>query len=94
MVPKRLRIARDLADMSQEDLAAAAGVSEETGSSRISHYEHGRHQPKFELVCQMAKVLNVPEGYFYTLDDSFAEAMLKLYAGEIVQWRKPVSESG
>lgn len=93
MVPKRLRIARDLADMSQEDLAAAAGVSEETGSSRISHYEHGRHRPKFELVCQMAKVLNVPEGYFYTLVDSFAEAMLKLYAGEIVQWRKPVSES-
>ncbi|VUS86669.1 helix-turn-helix transcriptional regulator [Klebsiella spallanzanii] len=91
MIPKRLRIARELADMSQEDLAAAAGVSEETGSSRISHYEHGRHRPKFELVCQLARVLNVPEGYFYTLDDSFAEAMLKLYAGEIVQWKKPVS---
>ncbi len=91
MIPKRLRIARELADMSQEDLAAAAGVSEETGSSRISHYEHGRHRPKFELVCQLARVLNVPEGYFYTLDDSFAEAMLKLYAGEIVQWEKPVS---
>ncbi|EAA5044034.1 helix-turn-helix domain-containing protein [Salmonella enterica subsp. enterica serovar London] len=88
MIPKRLRIARELADMSQEDLAAAAGVSEETGSSRISHYEHGRHRPKFELVCQLARVLNVPEGYFYTLDDSFAEAMLKLYAGEIVQWKK------
>ncbi|MCX9024283.1 helix-turn-helix transcriptional regulator [Citrobacter portucalensis] len=94
MVQKRLRIARDLADMSQEDLAAAAGVSEETGSSKSSHYEHGRHRPKFELVYQMAKVLNVPEGYFYTLDASFAEAMLKLYAGEIVQWRKPASESG
>lgn len=94
MVPKRLRIARELADMSQEDLAAAAGVSEETGSSRISHYEHGRHRPKFELACQLANVLNVPEGYFYTRDDSFAEAMLKLYAGEIVQWRKPVSEPG
>ncbi len=92
MIPKRLRIARELADMSQEDLAAAAGISEETGSSRISHYEHGRHRPKFELVCQLARVLNVPEGYFYTLDDSFAEAMLKLYAGEIVQWKKPVSE--
>ncbi|EHO4421614.1 helix-turn-helix transcriptional regulator [Salmonella enterica] len=88
MVPKRLRIARDLADMSQEDLAAAAGASEETGSSRISRYEHGRHRPKFELVYQMAEELNVPEGYFYTLDDSFAEAMLKLYAGEVVQWKK------
>lgn len=92
MVPKRLRIAREFADISQEALAVAVGVSEETGSSRISHYEHGRHRPKFELVCQLAKALNVPEGYFYTLDDSFAEAMLKLYAGEIVQWRKPVKE--
>lgn len=79
MIPKRLRIARELADMSQEDLAAAAGVSEETGSSRISHYEHGRHRPKFELVCQLARVLNVPEGYFYTVDDGFADEVLKLY---------------
>ncbi|MCI4002982.1 transcriptional regulator, partial [Dickeya dianthicola] len=30
----------------------------------------------------------VPEGYFYTLDDSFAEAMLNLHAGDLVQWRK------
>ncbi|MCI4004454.1 transcriptional regulator, partial [Dickeya dianthicola] len=33
----------------------------------------------------------VPEGYFYTLDDSFAEAMLELHAGELVQWRKNTS---
>ncbi|WP_411830615.1 helix-turn-helix domain-containing protein [Raoultella ornithinolytica] len=50
MAPKRLRTTRELANMSQEVLAAAAGVSENTGSSRISHYEHGRHKPKFEWV--------------------------------------------
>lgn len=88
MVPARLRIARELANMSQEELAIAAGVSEETGYSRMSHYENGRHKPKFELVCRFAEVLNVPEGYFYTRDDCFAEAMLKLYVGESVQWEK------
>lgn len=77
MVPKRLRTTRELANMSQEELAAAAGVSEDTSSSRVSHYEHGRHKPKFDLVCQLAKVLDIPEGCFYTLDDSFAEMMLK-----------------
>lgn len=88
MVPKRLKIARELANISQEELAIAAGISEETGYSRMSHYENGRHKPKFELVCQLAEALNIPEGYFYTLDDSFAEAMLRLYAGEVVQWKK------
>lgn len=88
MVPKRLRIARELADMSQEELAIAAGISEETGYSRMSHYESGRHKPKFELVCRFAEVLNVPEGYFYTQDDSFADVMLKLYDGKRVQWKK------
>lgn len=88
MVPARLRIAREIANMSQEELAIAAGVSEETGYSRMSHYENGRHKPKFELVCRFAEVLNVPEGYFYTRDDSFAEAILKLYAGESVKWER------
>lgn len=88
MVPARLRVARELANMSQEELATAAGVSEETGYSRMSHYENGRHKPKYELVCRFAEVLNVPEGYFYTRDDRFAEAMLKLYAGDNVKWEK------
>lgn len=38
------------------------------------------------MVCAFARVLNVPECYFYTVDDSFAEALLKLYDGEVVQW--------
>ncbi|MEI7065888.1 helix-turn-helix transcriptional regulator [Dickeya chrysanthemi] len=91
MVPQRLRAARERAKISQEELAIAAGISEETGYSRMSHYENGRHKPKFELICTFAKILDVPEGYFYTLDDSFAEAMLDLHAGELVQWRKNTS---
>lgn len=86
MVPRRLKIARELAGMTQEELATAVGISEDTGYSRMSHYESGRHKPKFELVCRFAEVLNVPEGYFYTIDDTFADAMLKLYGGDLVKW--------
>ncbi|HFF6450588.1 TPA: transcriptional regulator, partial [Klebsiella pneumoniae] len=39
------------------------------------------HKPSFELVCSFAKVLDVPECYFYTVDDEFAEAVLALYQG-------------
>jgi len=33
-------------------------------------------------MCAFAKVLNIPEGYFYTLDDQFAEKLLALFKGE------------
>ncbi len=45
----------------------------------MSQYEKGTHSPTFQTVCAIAKVLDVPEAYFYTLDDNFAEAMLYLH---------------
>ncbi|RJL60879.1 transcriptional regulator, partial [Dickeya dianthicola] len=48
----------------------------------------GIHRPTFEMMCAFAKVLNVPECYFYTVDDDFSEIILKLHNGEMVQWKK------
>ncbi|HBR6978681.1 helix-turn-helix transcriptional regulator [Klebsiella aerogenes] len=79
MIPKRLKEARLRAKLTQEKLGVLAGIEEATAYSRLSHYENGTHKPTFELVCEFARVLNVPECYFYTVDDSFAEAILKLY---------------
>ncbi|MDZ0433276.1 helix-turn-helix domain-containing protein [Klebsiella pneumoniae] len=62
-------------------LGVMAGIEEATAYSRLSHYESGTHKPSFELVCSFAKVLDVPECYFYTVDDEFAEAVLALYQG-------------
>jgi len=31
------------------------------------------------MVCAIAAVLNVPECYFYIVDNDFAEAFLRLY---------------
>ncbi|EIC8526184.1 TPA: helix-turn-helix transcriptional regulator [Klebsiella pneumoniae] len=80
MIPKRLKEARQRAKLTQERLGVLAGIEEATAYSRLSHYENGTHKPTFDLVCEFARVLNVPECYFYTVDDDFAEAVLDLYS--------------
>ncbi|ENZ2117433.1 helix-turn-helix domain-containing protein [Salmonella enterica] len=79
MISKRLKEARLRAKLTQERLGVLAGIEEATAYSRLSHYENGTHKPTFELVCKFARVLNVPECYFYTVDDDFAEEILTLY---------------
>ncbi|AIR69075.1 helix-turn-helix domain-containing protein [Dickeya fangzhongdai] len=88
MLPIRLKTARLRANLTQEKLGVLAGIEEATARSRISQYESGIHRPTFEMMCAFAKVLNVPECYFYTVDDEFSEIILKLHNGEIVQWEK------
>ncbi|EFP4584418.1 helix-turn-helix transcriptional regulator [Salmonella enterica] len=82
MIPKRLKEARLRVKLTQEKLGVLAGIEEATAYSRLSYYENGTHKPTFDLVCEFARVLNVPECYFYTVDDDFAEAVLDLY----VRW--------
>ncbi|EDV9704814.1 helix-turn-helix transcriptional regulator [Salmonella enterica subsp. enterica] len=79
MIPARLKAARSRAHLTQEKLGVLAGIEEETARSRVSQYEGGVHRPTFEMMCSFAKVLNVPECYFYTIDDDFAEMILELY---------------
>jgi transcriptional regulator with XRE-family HTH domain len=79
MLPVRLKSARLNAHLTQEKLGILAGIEEETARSRVSQYENGIHRPTFETMCAFAKVLNVPEGYFYTVDDKFAEILLDIY---------------
>lgn len=79
MIPARLKAARLNARLTQEKLGVLAGIEEETARSRVSQYEGGIHRPTFETMCAFAKVLNVPECYFYTLDDDFAETVLALW---------------
>ncbi|RNM04045.1 helix-turn-helix domain-containing protein [Dickeya undicola] len=79
MLPARLKTARLRADLTQEKLGVLAGIEEETARSRVSQYEGGIHRPTFEMMCAFAKVLNVPECYFYTVSDDFADMILELY---------------
>ncbi|ECE8959004.1 helix-turn-helix domain-containing protein [Salmonella enterica] len=79
MLPVRLKTARLHARLTQEKPGVLAGIEEETARSRVSQYEGGVHRPTFEMMCAFARVLNVPECYFYAVNDNFAEMVLELY---------------
>ena len=79
MVPKLLKRARLRDGLTQEKLGVLAGIDEATARSRISQYESGTYTPSFTTMCSLARVLNVPECYFYVLDEGFAEKVLLLH---------------
>ena len=67
-----MREARLRAGFSQEKLGVLAGIDEMSSSARMNQYERGKHVPDFSLVERIARVLNVPECYFYCSDDDMA----------------------
>jgi transcriptional regulator with XRE-family HTH domain len=69
---KRLKEARIRAGLSQEGLGVLAGIDEMSSSARMNQYERGKHEPDFSMVERIAKVLNVPESYFYAKDEDAA----------------------
>lgn len=79
MIGKRLRLARVNANLTQAELGRQAGIDEESASSRVSQYEKETHAPDFRLVCKFAAVLDVPEAYFYAVDDDLAELILQYH---------------
>ena len=62
--------------MTQEQVAAAAGIDEFSASARISQYETGKHVPRYEIARNLAKALKVPVEFFYAADDRTAELLL------------------
>lgn len=60
--PDMLRIARDRMGVTQDDLAASAGVTQ----ALISKLEHGFiHEPSTDVSERLAHALNVPPAFFY-----------------------------
>ena len=76
---KRLKIARINAGLKQAELGVRAGLDEESESARISSYENEVHAPDFRLVRKIAAVLDVPEAYFYAVEDDLAELILRYH---------------
>jgi transcriptional regulator with XRE-family HTH domain len=84
---KRLKEARTRAGLSQERLGVLADIDEMSSSARMNQYERGKHEPDFSMVERIARVLNVPESYFYAKDDEAAWLL-------VVFHRMPPSERG
>ena len=62
--------------MTQEEVAAAAGIDEFSASARISQYETGKHVPRYEIARNLAKAMKVPVEFLYAADDRTAELLL------------------
>lgn len=59
--------------ISQKELGTRIGMEASSASSRMNHYEKGRHMPDFETLERMAKQLDKPVAYFFCNSDSLAE---------------------
>jgi transcriptional regulator with XRE-family HTH domain len=57
--PVRLRKARDLRDLSQDELARRAGLQ----ASAVSHFETGARKPSFHNLKRLADALRVTTDY-------------------------------
>lgn len=59
MFPERLKFAREMRKMNQEQLAEAARLQ----SSAISHFETGKRKPSFDNLKKLADALGVTTDY-------------------------------
>jgi len=78
-LPERLRVIRKARGISQVQLGIMAGIEKSTASARMNQYEKGKHAPDWSTLSSIAQVLNVPESYFYVVDDLEAELLLRIY---------------
>lgn len=73
---RRLRAARQRADIPQDRLGVQIGLDEGTASARMSRYETGTHEPPFGIAVKLARALHLPAAYFYCEDDELADLVL------------------
>ncbi|WP_213999463.1 helix-turn-helix transcriptional regulator [Arsukibacterium sp.] len=64
-MPKRLKQARLLRGLSQQQLGILAGMDRFVASARMNQYERGVHAPEFKTVVALVKVLQVPTAYLF-----------------------------
>jgi transcriptional regulator with XRE-family HTH domain len=68
-IPTRLKAARKAAKITQKDLGVRVGMELSSASSRMNHYEKGRHTPDINTLQRMADELGVPLNYFFCESD-------------------------
>lgn len=72
-IPSRIKSARVKKNISQKELGVRIGLDENSASSRMNHYEKGRHTPDVLTLKRMADQLGVPLAYFFCESDLSAE---------------------
>ncbi|WP_197040343.1 helix-turn-helix domain-containing protein [Alteromonas macleodii] len=72
-IPSRLKSARVSQGISQRELGIRIGLDESSASSRMNHYEKGRHVPDIQTLKKIADELEVPLAYFFCESELLAE---------------------
>jgi transcriptional regulator with XRE-family HTH domain len=73
-----MRTARRIARLSQARLGELIGLDKHSGSTRISRYENGIHEPQFRVATKIAECLGMPLAYFYCADEALASLILSI----------------
>ena len=55
------------------------GLDVNTASSRMNHYETGRHLPDYDIAKKLAEELDVPIAYFYCDSDEMAKLLMSFH---------------
>ena len=77
-LPLRLLEARTGKGISQKELGIRLGMEPSSASSRMNHYEKGRHTPDYPTLKRIADELDVPVAYFFCENIVVAEIVCKL----------------
>ena len=72
-IPIRIKAARKKANISQKELGIRIGMDISSASSRMNHYEKGRHTPDIQTLKRIAEELNVPLAYLFCESEVMAE---------------------
>ena len=89
--PKRLKQARDILGISQRELGILIGLEPDSASSRMNHYERGRHMPDFATLKRIAEELNVPIAFLFCECDEMAE-MIKAFDNLVPEDKQKILE--
>ena len=94
-VPGRIKQARVSKGISQKELGIRIGLDQSSASSRMNHYEKGRHTPDIPTLKRVADELGVPLAYFFCNSELSAEInclIEKLNDGEKVKLIKSLKK--
>ena len=72
-IPNRIKSARVKKNIYQKELGIRIGLDENSASSRMNHYEKGRHTPDVFTLKRMADELGVPLACFFCDSDLSVE---------------------
>ncbi len=78
VVAARIKETRISLGLTQAALGEMLGLHKSCASSRINHYEKGRHFPPYEFMIRLSRLTHRPLSYFYEPDPKLAQTVKEL----------------